>query len=186
MPVSHHWRRGLAGLAVLLGCVLIWLMLRPAAERPVAHAVDPLREPLVIPALPPEPLPGERILAALGQGTPQEDLTWMHRLIDNYRLVVKGAFPLGSNAEISAALRGEGRVAVPYLPGTHKVFDSAGRMIDRWGVPFFFHAEAEKKLSIRSAGPDREMWTADDEHRLPHGEFLRGEKLNPASLYQAE
>jgi hypothetical protein len=33
------------------------------------------------------------------------------------------------------------------------------------------------RIDIRSAGPDREMWTADDLHRRHEGEFFRGEML---------
>jgi hypothetical protein len=136
-----------------------------------------------------EPLPGEKILAtyATEATTPEEDLTWMSRLCENYNLIAKSQpLPLGSNAEIAAALRGEGRSKLAVLPPQHRAFDSAGRLIDRWGSPLFFHAESAQKLDIRSAGPDREMWTPDDLQRNATGQFRRGPDLNPPSLLAPE
>ena len=40
--------------------------------------------------------------------------------------------------------------------------NSAGELVDRWGTPVFFHALARDQMEIRSAGPDRKMWTSDD------------------------
>ena len=37
-----------------------------------------------------------------------------------------------------------------------------GELCDRWGTPFFFHAESAARMEIRSAGPDRRLWTEDD------------------------
>ena len=37
-----------------------------------------------------------------------------------------------------------------------------GELCDRWGTPFFFHAESAAHMEIRSAGPDKKMWTDDD------------------------
>jgi hypothetical protein len=35
-------------------------------------------------------------------------------------------------------------------------------MCDRWGTPYFFHQVSKTEMEIRSAGPDRRMWTGDD------------------------
>jgi hypothetical protein len=35
-------------------------------------------------------------------------------------------------------------------------------LLDRWEMPVFFHKESSRRTSLRSAGPDRKMWTADD------------------------
>jgi hypothetical protein len=37
-----------------------------------------------------------------------------------------------------------------------------GELVDPWGVPFFLHQLAAREMEIRSAGPDRAMWTDDD------------------------
>jgi hypothetical protein len=40
--------------------------------------------------------------------------------------------------------------------------NAAGELTDRWGTPFFFHQVSKAQMEVRSAGPDRRMWTADD------------------------
>ena len=37
-----------------------------------------------------------------------------------------------------------------------------GELIDPWGTPYFFHQLSGHEMEIRSAGPDKIMWTADD------------------------
>jgi hypothetical protein len=37
-----------------------------------------------------------------------------------------------------------------------------GEMLDGYGTPFFFHQISGQEMEIRSAGPDRVMWTFDD------------------------
>jgi hypothetical protein len=63
--------------------------------------------------------------------------------------------------------------------------NAAGQFIDRWQTPLFFHAIDHRRLDIRSAGPDCEMWTADDLHRCYDGQFVIGEALNASSLFEA-
>jgi hypothetical protein len=95
--------------------------------------------------------------------TPRDDLRAVASVLDTFRLLAKGdALPLGTNEEISAALRGETRAKLRLLPRDHPAFDAKGRIVDRWGTPLFFHAQSAKEIEVRSAGPDREMGTDDD------------------------
>lgn len=94
---------------------------------------------------------------------PRDDLRAMASVLDTFRLLAKGdSLPLGSNEEISAALRGETRAKLALLPRDHPAFDAKGRLMDRWGTPLFFHAQSAKEIGIRSAGPDLQMDTPDD------------------------
>ena len=91
------------------------------------------------------------------------DLELLQSLIAFYRRANQGAGPSGSeNEEIVAELRGKNshRLAIfpPDLPG----INDRGRLLDRWGTPYFFHAISRTVLEIRSAGPDRKLWTSDD------------------------
>lgn len=70
--------------------------------------------------------------------------------------------PVGDNAEITAALTGKNRLRLALIPRNHPAINAAGELCDRWGTPFFFHAESGTHMAVRSAGPDRKMWTADD------------------------
>lgn len=70
--------------------------------------------------------------------------------------------PVGTNAEITKALLGDNlkQVKVPIPAGSS--VNGEGELCDRWGTPYFFHQLSAKEMEIRSAGPDRKMWTSDD------------------------
>jgi hypothetical protein len=70
--------------------------------------------------------------------------------------------PTGTNAEITAALTGRNPLHLALIPPDHGALNRAGELCDRWGTPFFFHAESATRMEIRSAGPDRKLWSEDD------------------------
>lgn len=70
--------------------------------------------------------------------------------------------PTGTNAEITAALAGKNPLRLALVPADHPAINREGELVDRWSTPFFFHAESATRMEIRSAGPDRKMWTDDD------------------------
>lgn len=127
---------------------------------------------------PPGILPGEKILAGFADPAqpPARDLTLLHRCLDTFLLAAKGMKhePLSANGEIAAALRGESRVKLAFLPAAHPVFNASKQLKDRWGTPFFFHAEAAGAIGIRSAGPDKILWTEDDQTIQPNGAIRTG------------
>jgi hypothetical protein len=53
------------------------------------------------------------------------------------------------------------------IPRGHPAINPDGELCDRWGTPYFFHSESRRRTTIRSAGPDRQMWTADDVEHAP-------------------
>ena len=136
-----------------------------------------------------QPLIGPTILKHYADpaAKPEDDLSAMSHALDNFSLLVKGAdpLPLGANEDIADALRGKNKAHLRFLPDDSAVFDKQGRIIDRWGSPLYFHAESHDRLDIRSAGPDKQMWTADDLHRRHDGGFLRGDALLSPSVFQS-
>ncbi len=133
-------------------------------------------------------LPGDEILQnyALPGTRPQEDLDALAHVFSNLTLLIKGDSPfrMGANEEFAAALLGKNRTQLRFMSGGHRAFNPQGQLIDRWETPLYFHAVAHDRIDIRSAGPDRQMWTDDDIHRRYDGSFLKGKDLNPPSLYQ--
>jgi cytoskeletal protein RodZ len=70
--------------------------------------------------------------------------------------------PVGNNAEITRLLLGQNSRGSKYLPEDAQLNDKK-ELTDRWDQPLFFHQISATTMEIRSAGPDRKMWTADDE-----------------------
>ena len=126
-------------------------------------------------------LPGEHILKnyALPSTRPEDDLHAMAHVFSNLRLLVKGDAPfrMGANEEFAAALMGRNAAKEVFLMAPHACLNAKGQLVDRWGSPLFFHVRNANRIDLRSAGPDGEMWTADDLHRRHDGEFFRGEML---------
>jgi hypothetical protein len=74
-----------------------------------------------------------------------------------------GGNPVGSNAEITRALLGENPKQVNFISADAGLrVNGGGEWLDAWGTPLFFHQVSGREMEIRSAGPDRLMWTLDD------------------------
>ena len=73
-----------------------------------------------------------------------------------------GGNPVGNNAEITKALMGANRKKTHFLDGANLRLNDKGELIDRWDTPYFFHQISGIEMEIRSAGPDKRMWTDDD------------------------
>lgn len=73
-----------------------------------------------------------------------------------------GGNPVGTNAEIVKTLNGGNPQGVRYLPQENVRLNDQGELIDTWGTPYFFHQLSAQKMEIRSAGPDKTLWTRDD------------------------
>lgn len=97
----------------------------------------------------------------------QEDLQIIAEFVD---LLGKAGlnYSVGDNADITAALTGtqypgqKGHL----FPRQHNAI-RAGQLVDRWGTPFWFHANGPGQLEIRSAGPDKQLFTPDDISQNP-------------------
>ena len=70
--------------------------------------------------------------------------------------------PVGNNAEITKALMGANRGKAKFLEGVSARLNDKGELVDHWGTPYFFHQISAREMEIRSAGPDKRMWTEDD------------------------
>lgn len=106
---------------------------------------------------------------------PENDLVLMSRLMENSLLLLKSAAnrPLSANEDWADLLRGKNGAREEFLPAQHVALNDKGQLIDRWQTPLFFHALGGGRYEIRSAGQDKQMWTADDIQRNSNGTFLR-------------
>jgi hypothetical protein len=159
---------------LLLTAILIWWFSRtpplaaPQAQPPTAASLEPAGFPM-----PDQPTPSERLLEGYGApGTPPiEDLRKIHRVVVGYFSVVKDSSrnPIGGNADLAAALRGDNPNREVLVRPGHPVFGKDGMLVDRWGSPIVVHPEEYRRLGLRSAGPDRSPYNADDLLLSPTG-----------------
>jgi hypothetical protein len=118
-----------------------------------------------------DPTPRPAVAANLLFGSPESSpvnlpaetvLENVRGTIRNYGSMFDGN-PVGTNPEITAALNGDNPKGVHFLdPEKGMRVDSKGELVDPWGTPFFFHQLSGSETEIRSAGPDKQMWTGDD------------------------
>lgn len=156
-------------LALLLLVAAAWRFLAPPPARGTPpQAVSPRAETPVPPVLPrrPEtitrlPVSAEGATLNAPDRSVRDDLATLDLLISEYRKHWNGN-PVGENVEIAAALLGQNPKSLAYLPPSGPFLDSSGRLVDRWGTPYFFHALSGDRMEIRSAGPDHEFHTDDD------------------------
>ncbi len=155
-------------LAVLMtvALVLCWFTagVRRAHEQAAAtKAAKPAEAPDQMPA---EVFQGSPRAAELNRAdrTAKQDLVVLHDLLGELTTVLHIANlpPLGDNEDITAALTGKNKMHLVVIPPNHPALDGKGRLMDRWGTPYFFHARSADTFDLRSAGPDKVLFTADD------------------------
>jgi hypothetical protein len=170
-------RTGLFGAALALGVALLLLVFHPRlaplrraflALRPHAQAAATPRD---APAGAAAAAPAERSQLADDLNSPVRDVHSDLRLVNEIFIAYRGAVhsgnPVGENSEITAALKGRNKLGFAFIPPDNPAINSKGELCDRWGTPYFFHQLSGEKMEIRSAGPDRRLWTADDEVLTP-------------------
>lgn len=169
------WRLLLV-VAGLLIALYLWQWGRPRPEAPAASGAASAAAATPTAPRPSESAPGPANpvgfegLAELHapNGTVTADLRVMQAVLEAFRTSFPAeGNPTGSNAEITAALAGANRPGLVLIPRTHPAINAEGELCDRWGTPYFFHSESRRRTTVRSAGPDRRMWTEDDVEHSP-------------------
>ncbi|MBE7157377.1 MAG: hypothetical protein INR62_02880 [Rhodospirillales bacterium] len=85
----------------------------------------------------------------------------VRRMVTDYHTLT-GENPVGTNAEIMAAVMGKNPRQAVLGPPEGLALNPQGELIDEWGTPYFFHQLSRDVMEIHSAGPDKIMGTADD------------------------
>lgn len=157
---------------------------RPAVQQAVGSqtiasnvTVTAVSPPVSTPSGHAAPLLGETILRDYANTNlpPENDLTLMSHLMANSLLLLKSAAnrPLSANEDWADLFRGRNGAREEFLPSQHIALNGDGKLIDRWATPLFFHALGGGRYEIRSAGPDKKLWTGDDLERGYDGRFRR-------------
>lgn len=141
---------------------LLWIS-RVSLKSLTAPATKTQEPPKPVPSVAAQLHPSALSLSALldqPQATVQAEIQGIGEILTLYRRAF-GGNPIGQNDDIVSALLGENPKRIAFLPAsTPRIRD--GKLVDRWGTPYWFHAESGTSLEICSAGPDREMFTEDD------------------------
>jgi len=166
-------RKWIGGVVLLLAVIaaIFWIRTKenvsPSTETPLIPSVSQT------PVRPKVPTASESLLAGYGDPTtpPIEDLRKVHRVISGYFSVIKEPtrFPIGGNADLAAALKGENPNREIFLSADHPIFSKDGLLIDRWGTPLVVHPEGWRQIELRIAGPDKKPYTEDDLVITPSG-----------------
>ncbi len=183
MPGTRFSRLHIIGALLALLVVVFgvtWLALGPGrppvvnappAPPPAPKVKEPppveLAPPPVRQAVPPDPQAIDpdiqRQADELADHTesPARDLEIVGDFIALYRKVFQQGNPIGLNEDITAVLTGQNpRKGILFPPGSPMIVK--GRLVDRWGTPYWFHPNNSHQMEIRSAGPDKDLFTRDD------------------------
>ena len=158
----------LIGFAIFAGWRLSRTKEEPAVEDTPGWVISQPE-----PKIPTPPTAAEALLVGYGDPatTPIEALRKVHRVAIGYFSVVKdpSRFPIGGNADLAAALRGENANREVFVREGNAIFTKDGLLKDRWGNPLIVHPEGWRRLELRSAGPDGIGYNEDDVVLSPSG-----------------
>jgi hypothetical protein len=135
-------------------------VVQPMAVASVEQApAQPVAVAMPAPELPPDlPLPKPPVVISPEALKDMDDVQFMLR---DFRTRL-GGNPVGTNAEIMKKVMGRNQAQARLGPPEGQKLNEQGELIDRWGDPYFFHQLSMNEMEVRSAGPDRTMWTSDD------------------------
>ena len=107
-----------------------------------------------------------------------DDLRLVNEVLQRFWLLLKNPdlLRVGSNEEILATLLGDNPENIEFVSPDNPYIDKQGQLLDRWGTPLFFHPQSMTNIEIRSAGPDKRLFTDDD--------VLHGAQTGPAARVQ--
>lgn len=160
-------------LWIFILAALVWLYVKLNTRPPATPvAVESTRSEIKPPPLP-AVVPGDRLLEDYGNPElpPIEDLRKVQRVVSGYFSVIKDASrnAIGGNEDLAAALLGENPNREIFVRPGSRVLSQNGLLIDRWGTPLIVHPQAWRQLELRSAGPDKIPYNADDLILQPDG-----------------
>jgi len=168
------------GAFVLLVVGLLWWRAQPRFSTEIDPATNSANLPSVRSSIPSQPQtifpsdssnesdnPNETVDAPIQhrpvsarETAAQQQVDQVSFVLRDFRLALSQN-PIGTNAEITAALLGNNLKQVRFeIPEGSTVKDN--ELCDSWGTAYFFHQISHSTMEIRSAGPDRAMWTSDD------------------------
>lgn len=182
--------RYIAGLALIVSIALItfWLTDSPIETAPNTKTIttkttnqSDTTKPQTIPKVgyPESPEPEDSRVTRRANGTvlynpaiessrilattrnPQLAVDTVTELFSHYRFAYKEN-PVGvENFEFTEQLLGKNPKQIIFIDPQSSALKN-NELVDAWNSPYFFHPLSSQELEVRSAGPDRQLWTNDD------------------------
>ena len=161
---------------------LIWnrysvLKNTPTSLEKVSSIQQPSKEPAVDTPLSPKAkhdlmlsLPEAHLADNLNApaNTLRQDISIVCSMLAAWRSIYhKSGNPVGNNQDLVRAFLGDNPNGVIFLRPDNPAINKKGELCDRYGHPFFFHAESGTHMEVRSAGPDGVLFTSDDVYFTP-------------------
>ena len=154
-----------AGL-VLLAVLVYFIAGRSTTGPPIEGQSEVQQAQVQTPAQPPKPVLADTMLAAYGtdESTEKEDLHLLARFLDSVFLLVKSrdTADYATNEDLVLFLLGSNSHQSPFITESSSALNKDGQLIDRWGSPIIVHPVSQKLLELRTSGPDKTPYTADD------------------------
>lgn len=157
-------------LSVLTGFVLAfllvtWFFVKSPEPAPPEQEILPqeiIRKPLKQEVVFEQHPLAMELTAGLNQPekSAQDDLQALAQVLYAYRQAFKEN-PIGQNEDVTGALLGANDKRIIFLTKESAPIKE-GKLVDRWGSPYWFHPLSGHKMELRSAGPDQDLFTADD------------------------
>jgi hypothetical protein len=158
-------RLGILAGVILLALGLFWAMHERGGSPVQPSSVEGDGAAPSVPGVTVLPVASQLSTQLLNEeGPPEDELDAVAQLLYFYRQAF-GENPVGDNGDLVAALLGENGKKAAYLTRDCPALVD-GKLVDRWGTPYWFHANSGREMEIVSAGPDRKLFTGDD-LRLP-------------------
>ncbi len=107
----------------------------------------------------------EQVVAEMPTEIPAiKEVKSVHALVVNFLTAVKEPYrpPLGDNEDVVQALTGGNRYGDVFIATNDPAVNERGQLVDRWGTPYHFHARSVDAIDVRSAGPDKILFSEDD------------------------
>ena len=171
-----------AALAVIttVASMIWWMWPTPKSE--VTSAVQPIQtkkvQPVHVSEAPPKAA-GAMLLPALHtnaqsfhlaeelnapNGDAAHDVFVLHQILTLYQKALgsRQGIPIGNDSDLARAFSGRNPMHQFFIAPDHPAMGVKGHIVDRWGTPYQLHPRGYGAFEVRSAGPDRKLYTADD------------------------
>lgn len=98
------------------------------------------------------------------EGSAAQDVEIVRQLIHQYLTALQrnAGPPIGDDRDLVRVLTGRNPLHLTVIPATNPAISPQGRLLDRFGTPFLIHPLSSRSFQVRSAGPDRKLFTPDD------------------------